>query len=242
MFGRRLVWSGVTLIAVLSCFVAGARAEWELGVSVNSGLSIMGGPLEYRLASPTAVAESEAMPQAVDVDGVTSASVDAITSASRLSHAGGVHFNVSRGTSGAMVFGLEYAHYRFDLDYGFGRASMDIVALRLLALARLTLIRYRGSPAFTFGVGCYLELALMDKAELSGSEVELDLSPAGFGVVVDFNLHPFRFVLSGDRGVLVPGLYLRGFRGLITQLRDDFGSDAPLVSTTIGLELRYLFQ
>lgn len=241
----RLVWGGVTLVAMLTTLVAGARADWELGVSVEEGVTMMGGPLEYRLASPSAAAAAaglEETPQDAIVDGVTGASVDAITSASRVSHAGGVHVNLSRGDSGALVFGLEYIHYRFDLDYEFGRASMDIVGLRVLALARLTLARYRGSPAFTVGFGGYLEVAILDRAELSGGVVDLEVSPAGFGVAVDFHIHPFRFPLSSGRGTLIPGLFLRGYRGVITQLRDELGSDAPLVSTTIGLELRYQFQ
>lgn len=244
-FWGQLVWFGVIQVALLTCLVAGARADWELGVSVEEGVTMMGGPLEYRLASPSALADSEgveATPQEVIVDGVTSASIDAITSASRVSHAGGVHLNLSRGDSGSLVFGLEYIHYRFVLDYEFGRASMDIVGLRVLALARLTLVRFRGSSAFTFGFGGYLEVALLDRAELSGGRVDLEVSPAGFGVAVDFHVHPFRFPLSNGRGTLVPGIFLRGYRGVVTQLTDEFGSDAPLVSTTIGFELRYQLQ
>jgi len=234
-----IAWAGVAVAAVLSCTVAGARAEWAVGVSVEEGVSAMGGPLVYRLASPS---QPEGLEPAGDVDGVTGASVDAITSASHISHAGGVHVHLRRGGTGSLVLGLEYVHYRFDLDYEVGRASMDIVGLRLLALARLALVQRRGSPAFTFGFGCYLEVTPYDKAELSGGWVDIDVDPVGFGVVVDFNLHPFRFVLDGDRGVLVPSLYMRGFRGVITQLRDELGSDAPLVSVTFGLALLYEFR
>jgi hypothetical protein len=234
----RLAWAGVSLAAVLSCTVAGARAEWVLGVSLEEGVSAMGGPLEYRLARPVPV---EGMEVANEVDAVTSASVDAITSASRVSHAGGVHLHLSRGTSGSLVFGLEYVHYRFDLDYDVGRASFDVVGLRLLVLARLALARLRGSPAFTFGFGGYLEVTPYDRAELAGERVDVQVHPVGFGVVVDFNLHPFRFALPGDRGAMVPSLFLRGFRGVVTQLRDELGSDAPLVSVTMGLAVRYEF-
>jgi hypothetical protein len=245
MHWTRLIWSAVIVVAMTTCLIAGARADWELDVSVEEGVTLMGGPLTYRLASPSNVEQAkslEAMPRDAEVDGVTGASIDAITSASRVSHAGGVHLNVRRGDTGSMTFGLEYNHYRFDLDYELGRASMDIVSLRLLALVRLTLARFRGSSAFTFGFGGYLELALFDRAELSGGPVDIDVAPAGFGIAVDFHLHPFRFTVSNGRGTLIPGLFLRGYRGLVTQLRDELGSDAPLVSTTIGFEMRYRFQ
>jgi hypothetical protein len=191
-------------------------------------VSVLGGPLDYRLAS-------------AGTDAVTGASIDAITAASRVSHGGGVHVQLTRGGTGAIDLGLEYVQYRFDLDSGFGRARLDVTALRVPFMVRLALWQLRGHPALTFGFGGYLELAVYDRAELSGEQLGVELEPASVGLAVSFHLHPWRFALPGGRGALVPGAFLRGYRGLKTQLRDDLGSAAPLCSIALGLELRYSF-
>ena len=116
---------------------------------------------------------------------------------------------------------------------------MDVVGARLLVLARLALAQRRGRPLFSFGFGAYLELTLYDRAELGGEQVELSVEPAAVGLAVDFRLEPLSFDLAGGHGRLVPALILRGYRGLITQLRDDLGSASPLVSVMVGLGLRY---
>jgi hypothetical protein len=172
-------------------------------------------------------------------DQVTRASVDAVTAASRIASSGGVHVHLRRGGAATLSLGLEYIHYRFDLDYEFGRADVDVLGLRLLAAARLPLLFYRGRPLASFGFGGYAELAVYDKAVLSGSWVNLTLAPAGAGLSVELHLHPFRFALPAGRGHLVPGLFARAYRGLIAQLEDEFGSEAPLSSIALGLELRY---
>lgn len=213
----------VALTALLLC-TARADAEWQVSLSLEEGLSLMGGPLTNRLAPP---------------DAITSASVDAITSASRPAHGGGVHLQLRRGGTGALVIGLEYVHYRFDLDYGVGRAGLDIVSLRLLTLARLALIQHAGRPILNFDFGPYLELSLYDRAELVGTQVELELEPVGVGIIIGFQLEPHRFTLANDRGALIPSLFFRGYRGLLTHLRDDRGSTAPLVSAIVGIGLRY---
>lgn len=220
------VWAGVALLAVLAGLGDWARAELGVDVSVEEGVSVLGGPLDYRLARS-------------QTDAVTGASVDAITAASHVSHGGGVHVQLSRGGGGSVDLGLEYAQYRFDLDTGFGRADVGVTALRIPFMVRLALWRFRGNPALTFGFGGYLELVIADRAALSGDPIGLELEPASVGLAVSFHLHPWRFELPGGRGALVPGAFLRGYRGLKTQLRDDLGSAAPLCSIALGLELRY---
>lgn len=228
---RRRPWSRKAVALAAACVVcslaAAAWAEIHLGLSLGEGVSFMGGPLRSHMASP---------------DGVTGASVDAITTASRVAHGGGVHLHLQRPGTGSLVLGLEYIHYRFDLDYEFGRASMDIAGLRVLVLARLVLFQLRGEPLLTFGFGGYLELTFYDAATLSGSWVNIEVEPAAFGIAVDVGIHPYRFAVSGGRGHLTPGIFARAYRGLLTQFRDELGSEAPLSSIAVGLDLRYDFQ
>jgi len=210
--------------AAFCTLAAVAWAELRLGITVNEGVSVMGGPLRSHMASP---------------DGITGASVDAITTASRLSHSGGVIVHLERGGPGSLDLGLEYVQYRFDLDYEFGHASMDVVGLRVLALARLVLLRHHDTSMITFGFGAYLELTLYDEAAISGSWVNLTVAPAGFGLTVDLAINPYRFRLPGEHGFLTPGLYARAYRGILSQLEDELGSEAPLSSIAVGLALRY---
>jgi hypothetical protein len=219
-------WRGAwRLLAVVAAVVTAAtlaRAEWIVGVSVEEGLSFLGGPLSYRMARP---------------DGVTGASIDAVTSASHPASSGGVNVSLRRPGTGALVLGVEYVHYRFDLDWEHGRAAMDVVALRVPLLARLTLVPYRGRPFVTFGFGGYLEVALYDRGLLVGDQVGVEVAPLGAGLVVELRAEP---VHSTHRwGTLIPALVLRGQRGLAAQVRDDLGSRAPLSSATLGVALRY---
>jgi hypothetical protein len=225
MRSKRIVASAALVVALCS-LAAVAWADLELGLTVNEGLSVMGGPLRSHMASP---------------DGVTGASVDAITTASRLAHGGGVLLHLRRDGLGSLDLGLEYIHYRFDMDYEFGRASMDVTGLRVLAMARLALLELRGAPLVTFGFGAYLELSFYDEATLSGSWVNIELTPAGLGLAFDLTIHPYRFRLPNDRGILTPGIYARAYRGMLTQLHDELGSEAPLSSIALGLSLRYDF-
>jgi hypothetical protein len=211
-------------IVLLLTIGAVAHADWRVGVTAEEGLQLLGGPLTNRLARP---------------DGVTAASVDAITSASRPAHGGGLHLDLRRGGNGALLLGLEYVHYRFDLDYGVARADLDVISLRLLALARLPLFQRGGAALLSFDFGPYLELTLYDRAELTGAQVDIELEPVTVGVAIGFRLEPLRIRLSRERGALIPGLYFRGYRGLLTHMIDDRGSSAPLVSAIIGLGLRY---
>lgn len=220
-------WGAKLAVAAVAVTVTAtvARAEWGFGVAVDEGVSVLGGPLSYRMASP---------------DGVTGASVDAVTTASRPSHAGGVHLEIRHGEgSGRLLVGLEYVHYRFDIDTGWSRAQMDVVGARLVVLARLVLMRLRRAPLLSFGAGGYLEATLWDRGELAGEQLEVELSPLGAGLVIELRLEPILIELSRERGRLVPGLFLRGYRGLVTQLRDELGSEAPLSSFTLGVGLRY---
>ena len=220
---RKLGLASIT-IAVLCTLAAAAWADLRLAFSFGEAVSFMGGPLRSHMATP---------------DGVTGASVDAITSASHIAHGGGVHFHLERPGTGSLVLGLEYINYRFDLDYEFGRASLDIAGLRVLVLARLVLVRLRDAPLLTFGFGGYLELTFYDEATLSGSWVNLDVNPASFGLAVDVGIYPYRFTLPNNRGHLTPGIYARAYRGLLSQLEDELGSEAPLSSIAVGLELKY---
>lgn len=215
------------LIATLLVFLAGAVAwaDWNFGVSVEEGVSVMGGPLTYKMANP---------------DGVTGASIDAVTSASNVSHSGGVHFALRKEGSGGLSLGLEYVHYRFDLDYEYSRINIDIVSLRLLVMADLVLLRFRDAPLISFGFGGYLELMVLDSAEISGSMLNVETNVASFGIVADFRITPFRFALP-TRGTLCPSLFLRLYRGMLPQYQDELGSRAPLASATIGLGLSYKF-
>ena len=213
---------------VVCTVAAAAFAELHLGLSLGEGVSFMGGPLRSHMAS-------------TNPDAVTGASIDAITTASRVAHGGGVHVHLQRPDTGALVLGLEYIHYRFDLDYELGRASMDVAGLRVIVLARLTLLRVRGAPLVTFGFGGYLELTFYDAATLSGSWIDISIEPASFGIAVDLGVTPYRFRLSGGRGTLTPGIFARAYRGLLPQLRDEVGSEAPLSSIAVGLDLRYDF-
>jgi hypothetical protein len=203
---------------------AAAWAELRLGVSAEEAVSVMGGPLRPRMARP---------------DQVTSASVDAITTASRLASSGGALVHLEGRGLGTLSLGLEYVHYRFDLDYEFGRAAVDVVGLRALAMARLPLLRVRGAPALTFGFGLYAEVTISDEVALSGSEVDLTFAPFAAGLIVDLHVRPWRFDLGPGRGGLAPGLFARAYRGLVAQLEDGLGSSAPLSSIALGLELCY---
>lgn len=211
-------------VAAALGIAAVASAELRLSLSAEGAASAMGAPLRHRVASP---------------DQVTSASLDAITGASRLASSGGVHVLLERGEGGALALGLEYVHYRFDIDYEVARARMDVVALRVLATARLTLVRVRSAPLLTLGFGAYLELPLLDRAVLSGSWLELELAPASAGIAFELHLVPWRFALSGQRGRLAPTVFLRAYRGVTPGLRDELGSDAPLCSAALGLGLLY---
>lgn len=199
-----------------------AWAELRLGVSAEAGASLMGAPLAHRMVAP---------------DAVTRASVDAVTTASRPSHAGGLHVHLSAENAASLVLGLEYVRYRFDVDYQFARAAMSVFGLRLLALARLPLVRIRGNPVFFFAFGGYFEMTLYDAAELGGSWINIDVDPVGGGLAVGFHLEPYRIVLP--QGHLVPGLFLRAYRGLAPQFRDELGSNAPFSSISVGVTLRY---
>jgi hypothetical protein len=226
--GQLIVWLGLLSAAALAASIA--SAELGLAVSVEEGLSIMGGPLAPHMARP----EEEAEP-----DQVTAASVDAITGASRLASSGGAQVHLSRRGLGSLSLGLEYVHYRFALDYEPGRADLTVLGLRALAMARLPLLVLWGAPAVTFGFGGYLELLLYDEAELAGAWVDLELRTAAAGLAFDFHVHPFRLALPGERGHLVPGLYARAYRGLLPQLVDERGSEAPLANIALGLEVRW---
>ncbi len=225
-WSRGRLLAAVATGAALCSLAAAAWAELGFGLTVNEGVSVMGGPVRPHMASP---------------DGVTGASIDAITTASRVAHGGGAIFHLRRGGSGSLDLGLEYIHYRFDMDYQFGRASMEVVGLRVLALARLVPVRLRGVPVVTFGFGAYLELTLYSEAVLSGSWINLDVASAGFGLTFDLIIQPYRFALSGDRGHLTPGIYARAYRGVLSQLEDELGSEAPLASIAVGVSLRYDF-
>ncbi len=215
----------IVLLGLVTSVGSWARAEWVVGFSVEEGVSLMGGPLSYRMASP---------------DGVTGASIDAVTTASRPSHAGGVLLSLRRGGTGALVLGLEYVHYRIGLDWEFGRGAFDVVALRIPLLARLVLVRRRGRSLVTFGFGGYGEVTLYDRGVLAGDQVTIEVAPAGAGLLIELRIEPFEIARSEGR--LIPGLFLRGYRGLVTGLSDEFGSRAPLCSATIGLALRYEFS
>ncbi len=223
------IFVSVTILIVALCGVVVAHAEWEVGVAAHEGVSLFGGPIGYRMAA------------AENVDARTGASTDAITSASRISHAGGLDLQLRRGGTGQLVLGIDYVHYRFELDSGISRINMDVVGLRVLALARLVLLQRQGAPLFSFGFGGYVEITVLDRAEIAGEQMEVELVPASVGIIVDLHFAPFRFPLTGGRGQLVPAVFFRGFRGFTAQYRDDAGSAAPLASITLGLELAYLF-
>jgi hypothetical protein len=80
-----------------------------------------------------------------------------------------------------------------------------------------------------------------DAATLSGSWIDISIEPASFGIAVDLGVTPYRFRLSCGRGTLTPGIFARAYRGVLPQLRDEVGSEAPLSSIAVGLDLRYDF-
>lgn len=219
------------LLGAGALVASAALAELALSVSAEAGLSVMGGPIAPHMARPE--------PEAGETDQVTSASMDAVTGASRLASTAGLRVDLGRGGLGTLSFGLEHVHYAFTLDYEQGHADVTILALRLALAARLPLLVVRGLSVLTFGFGGYLELTYYDEAALSGSWVDLEVAPIGAGLALELRVAPYRFALPGEAGSLVPGLYARACRGLLGQLRDELGSDAPLGSIAVGLELRY---
>jgi len=211
-------------MAVLVVTAVGALAWAELRFSLvaEEGLSVMGGPLRPDLAQ---------------ADAVTRASIDAISSASRVSHGGGIHGELRGDRGGSLSLGMEYARYQFELDYEHGRAMMSVLSFRALAMARLSLLRLSGRPTVTFGFGGYLEVPVYDEGKLAGSWTNIEVLGAAIGIAVDLRIHPYAFTLPN--GDLVPGLYIRAYRGLTPLFRDEMGSNAPLASISAGLLLRY---